>query len=563
MEEQESLSDHRLKTSVSRLEIEKPRSSDTAYIKSTEPSQQPSADVLGNGDEPISRIVFILLIASVTLVGFIYLLDVSIVSTAIPKITTEFRSLNDVGWYGSAYLLANCALQPLTGKIYTYFDSKWTYLTFLAIFEFGSALCGAAQSSTMLIAGRAVAGIGGSGLLNGAYTIVSAAVPLSKVPVYIGIVMGISQIGMLLGPVVGGVLTEYSTWRWCFYINLPLGGFISIFLFLIHVPNSAKKNAGNQSLLDILRNLDLPGFVLFAPATIQLILALQWGGVYHPWNSATIIGLFCGAFSTYLVFLGWEYHVGEEAMVPFSIIGKRVILCSCMNMGFVLGGLNTATYYLPIYFQSVRDASPTMSGVYILPTLLASVLSLMACSVLVQRLGYYIPFAILGAIVSLIASGVTSLFSPTTPTSQWIGYQVILGIGSGLSIQIPIIAVQNNSSRQVVPITSALLVFCQNLGGTIFLTFSQLAFTTELRRGLHKYANGVDADIVIAAGARAVRNIVQGEDLSGVVMAYSKAFDYTRYVGLGAAAGAFMVAFGMGWKRVEKAKVEEKDEESI
>lgn len=167
------------------------------------------------------------------------------------------------------------------------------------------------------------------------------------------------------------------------------------------------------------------------------------------------------------------------------------------------------------------------------------------------------PFAILGAIFSIIASGLMTTFSPSTSTAKWIGYQVIQGIGGGMSIQIPILAVQANSSRDQISVISALLVFFQNLGGTIFLAIAQISFSNELPRALAKYAPGVDAETVISAGATAVRSVVIDELLPGVLMAYSRAFDNTRYVAIGASVGALLTAFGMGWKSIKKPKEEE------
>jgi MFS family permease len=206
--------------------------------------------------------------------------------------------------------------------------------------------------------------------------------------------MGVAQIGMLLGPVLGGVLTQHATWRWCklssplfmpsadanlpgFYMNLPCGGLIAILILFIHIPDRTLKLPGKQGFLAVLKKVDLPGLVLFAPAIIQLILALQWGGALYAWNSATIIGLFCGSFCSFVIFLAWEYRIGDEAMVPFSIIGRRAILYSCLNMAFVIGCLEVTVYYLPIYFQSVHNESPTMSGVNLLATLLSSVIFLL------------------------------------------------------------------------------------------------------------------------------------------------------------------------------------------
>lgn len=158
-----------------------------------------------------------------------------------------------------------------------------------------------------------------------------------------------------------------------FYINLPVGGLVVILLlFFLTVP--AGKGAGQGTFLSRLLKLDLIGFFFFAPAAIQFILALEWGGNKFPWHSATIIGLFCGSFGTLLVFLAWESHMGGKAMIPLSIIRRRVIWSSCLNYGCFMGSVLTVTYYLPIYFQSVKNASPTLSGVDLLPSIISTAL---------------------------------------------------------------------------------------------------------------------------------------------------------------------------------------------
>ncbi|KAL3426138.1 major facilitator superfamily transporter [Phlyctema vagabunda] len=409
----------------------------------------------------------------------------------------------------------------------------------------------------MLIVGRAVAGLGGSGLLNGGYTIVHASVPLHKQPLYLGILVGICQIGLLSGPLVGGALTEYASWRWCFYINLPCGAVVGVLLFLVKVPDMGNKKAERKGIANTLAKLDLLGFSLFAPAAIQFILALQWGGVKYAWGSATIIGLFCGAFGTLLVFLAWENHVGDDAMIPFSVIKRRVVWCSCLNYGCLMGSILSSTYYLPIYFQAVRNATPIISGVDILPTILSTMIAGIVAGVLVGRIGYYLPFAITSAALNAIGSGLMTMFTPTTSVGVWIGYQIIQGAGRGLGFQMPIIAVQNNSPREQVSIVNALVVFSQNFGGVIFLALAQVIFSDRLRHELVAHAPQVNAQSVIVAGATGFRDIVPAPSLPGVLLAYSEAYSHVMYLTTGAACGAFIFAFGMGWKSIKKAKVVE------
>lgn len=167
-----------------------------------------------------------------------------------------------------------------------------------------------------------------------------------------------------------------------FYINLPIGGFVAALLVFTHVPDQLPKPPPLAVLKTLPTKLDLIGFALFAPAVIQLLLALQWGGITYAWNGAKIIGLFCGAGGTFAVFLAWDYHKGDDAMIPFSMVGKRTVWSSCVTYGLFMGQLFTISYYLPIYFQGVNGASPTMSGVYVLPTIGCHILAVLISGVL-------------------------------------------------------------------------------------------------------------------------------------------------------------------------------------
>ena len=342
----------------------------------------PNAESSEPEEEYITGLKLVMVIAGISMVVCLTMLDISIIGTAIPKITSDFQSLPDVGWYGSAYLLASCALQPSVGKLYTYLNAKFTFLAFFAIFEFGSLLCGIASNSNMLIVGRAVAGMGSSGLMNGALTIISVCLPLHKRPPYFGGMIGFALLGTIVAPIIGGSLTQYTTWRWCFYINLPAGAVVAMLLVLTQIPSRHTKIEGGSTILGILKRLDPIGFIFFAPATTQGLLALEWGGTRYAWNDAVIIGLFSGAAATLAIFLAWEYSMGDEAMVPPSMIRQRIVWSSCLVMFFFFGALLNAVYYLPIYFQAVRDATPTMSGVYLLPMILAQVITAVVSGIL-------------------------------------------------------------------------------------------------------------------------------------------------------------------------------------
>ncbi|GKT78478.1 MFS multidrug transporter [Colletotrichum tofieldiae] len=531
-------------------------------------------------EEYITGIKLILVLAALTFVVFLMLLDMSIITTvkthlgilatylAVPEITTAFNSLSDVGWYGAAYSLCGetsqkrrltdffnrAALQPFAGKLYTHLRSKQTFLAFLFLFEIGSLICAVAKSSDVFIVGRAVAGMGSAGLFNGALTIIAATVPLQRRPLIIGILIGCSNLGLVIGPLVGGAFTEFVNWRWCFYINLPIGGVVAVLLVLIHIPS---KIATPLPLLQIPGHLDLPGFVLFAPAAIMFLLALQFGGSEHPWNSSVVIGLFVGAGITTALFLYWEYRQGDdEAMMPLGLFKSRIVWISCVVGSLTMSITMVTSYYLPLYFQSVKGATPFQGGVDFLPTILSQLVFAVVSGALVGKLGYYLPWVVFGSAVSTIGTGLISTWTPSTNSASWIGYQILLGAGRGANMQMHIIAVQANSAPSRLPVAMATLIFLQTFGGAIFLTAAEVIFSEGLGNNLTKYAPAVSAKTILAAGGTGFRTVVPKADLPGVLMAYSKSISEVFYLLIGLGGVTFGLAWGMGWVDIRKKKGE-------
>ncbi|KAI0177899.1 major facilitator superfamily domain-containing protein [Pestalotiopsis sp. NC0098] len=522
--------------------------------QTADPEVRPEKSLTAEHTEPVTGIKLKLMLLSLTLASLLIFLDTSIVSTAVPQITDEFHSLSDIGWYGSAYQLGSAAFGPLSGNIFHHFSLKWTYLVFFAIFEIGSAVCGAAQSSAMLIVGRAIAGVGASGVSSGAYTILSATVPLERRPAILGMLMGIAQLGTISGPLVGGAFTTGYTWRWCFYINLPLGALVAVPLLLLHIPDQVEKSNALKVVRNLHRHLDLIGFALLAPAIVQLLLALQFGGNQFAWSSSQVIGLFCGSGATFIVWVFWNIHKGDKALLPFFIIKRREVWTSGVNYAFMMSTVFGSTYFLPIYFQAVKGVNAIMSGVYLLPIVLPQLLSAVVGGTLVTKIGYVPPFALVGGALGCIGSGLFSLFQPDTPTGEWVGFSIIAGLGRGASLQMPLIAIQSAVTPEEMSPAMAFSVWCQYIGPTIFLTLYNTIFDSSLRSQIPKYAPDVDAQAVIAAGATRFRALVSAQDLPGVLVAFSTSLDYTFYLQAGAGVIAWVSAWGMGWKDIRKKK---------
>lgn len=262
--------------------------------------------------------------------------------------------------------------------------SQYTFLTFALIFELGSLVCGLAVSSSMFIGGRIIAGLGAAGIMNGGFTILSSSVPLNKSPLYTGILAGISQLGIVAGPLISGVLTEKVSWRWCFYVNLPMGGVAAALLVFVKIPDISKKEPMNFALVKrVVPELDLIGFSLFAPAAVMFLMALQFGsGGAYAWSSATILGLFCGAGITALIFIVWEAKMGDRAMIPGGMLRKRVVWTSCVFGSALMCCSIVSSNWLPTYFQAVKGEGPTSSGVHTLPSVLSALLFVVAIGAL-------------------------------------------------------------------------------------------------------------------------------------------------------------------------------------
>ncbi|KAG6997695.1 TPR repeat-containing protein C19B12.01 [Physcia stellaris] len=451
---------------------------------------------------------------------FLVALDRTIIATAIPAITNGFDSIEDIGWYGSAYMLTAASFFLVFGRIYQLYSTKWVYLISIVIFEVGSAICGAAPNSIAFIIGRAIAGLGSAGIFCGGTMIILPLVPLRKRPIFtsiFGLAFGLSSV---LGPILGGTLTDNVTWRWCFYLNLPIGGFtIFATLVFLHIKSPKREKL---TILAQIKRLDPIGIFFFVPSIVCLILALQWGGSTYPWSAPRIIGLLVSFAVLFIIFVIVEVLTPETAMAPTRIVLQRSIAGSMVFMLLLAGGMMSVVYYLAIWFQAAKGDSATHAGISTIPLVLSLVIMGVVAAALTQKIGYYNPSMLLSVVLCSVGAGLLSTLKPDSNHSRWIGYQVLYGLGIGAGFQTCGLAAQTVLPRVDVPIGIALVFFMQQLGGSVFLSVGQNLFSSQLVDSLSDVA-GLDTYAIINTGATDLRRIVPPSELSVVVDAYSYA----------------------------------------
>lgn len=474
-----------------------------------------------------------------------------IIATAIPKISDEFHSIEDIGWYASAYMLTGSSFMLLFGKLYTFYPPKWVLLAAIFLFEIGSAVCGAAPNSTAFIIGRAIAGWGFSGIFTGGVVTIQRVLPLHKRPMVMGMLGAVFGISSVAGPLIGGALTTNVSWRWCFYINLPIGG-LAMVVLAIFLKATAPAKAGT-SFKAQLRQLDPLGTLFFLPSIVCLLLALQWGGSTYPWSNPRIIILFILFAILFSLFIAIQIlnKTPEEATVPPHVFKQRSMTAGFIFMLFIGGSMALITYFLPLYFQAIDGVDALHSGLDILPFLLSVTASSIIAGFAVSKLGYYVPPMIACPVFMSIGAGLMMTFTADTSKGKWIGYQILFGIGFGIGNQQANIAAQTVLGKKDIAIGSALMMFAAQISGAIFVPIGQTVFENHLVNGLRGFKD-VDANMVLNTGATEIRDVVPLGALQGVLGAYDKALAQVFLVAAIMAAVGVLPALGMEWKSVKK-----------
>ncbi|KAF3017199.1 hypothetical protein E8E14_012566 [Neopestalotiopsis sp. 37M] len=404
-------------------------------------------------------------------------LDVTIVTTALPRISDDFQSSAGYTWVGSAFLLANAASIPSWGKISDIFGRKPMLLLANVIFMIGSLIAALASGIGMLIAGRAVQGLGGGGLTILTKIVIGDIVPLKTRSVFYGILGGVWAVAAATGPAIGGALTEKVSWRWCFWINLPLDGLaFLIILFFLDI------NSPRTPLLKGLQAIDWVGSALVIGGTLMFLFALELGGVSESWSSAKVVCLLISGLLGWALFIFWESHYARFPVMPMTLF-KNISNAATLFCVFIQGIVFiSASYYLPLYFQVVRGYSPIQSGVYVLPTALALSAGSLFTGFVVSKTGWYIPPTVFGLFMMVLGFG---LFIDLDTYSNWsklILYQLISGIGVGPLFQSPIIALHAHTKPRDMATATSTLGFIRQIAQAISVVIGQVVYQNQMAR---------------------------------------------------------------------------------
>ncbi|KAM0312579.1 hypothetical protein ACHAO8_006235 [Botrytis cinerea] len=460
---------------------------------------------------------------SLYLLMLIVALDRTTLSTAIPAITNEFNTLEDIGWYASAYLLTNCATQLAFGKIYKFYNYKWVLMIAVVIFEVGSAICGSASNSKIFIAGRAF-----------------------------GLYWCIFAIANVCGPLLGGILTEKATWRWCFHINLPVGGAAAIILLFAV---EGKPNKNTDTFLQKLQRIDPVGTLVFIPGIVSILLALQFGGNEYSWGDARNVVLFILGSILLTTFVTIQFKTGDNATVPIRIIKQRSVASVAWFSFFNSSSFYLTVYYIPIWFQAVQGLDALDSGIHTLPLVLSLVFATLFASIFQRSIGYYFPMIIVSSIIAPVGAGLLITLQVDSGPKEWMSWPVVFGSGLGLGMQQINLAVLACLDDDDVPTGLALISFFQTLGDTIFVTVGQAIFAHELVKNLSALnLSSLPTSLILRTGATELRTLVPPQYLSEVLSAYNAAIMKVFLVAIITSALTVFTGLTLEWIRINKVK---------
>ncbi|KAK7961770.1 multidrug resistance protein fnx1 [Apiospora aurea] len=408
-------------------------------------------------------------------------LEHSVLVTAAPVVLSEMSLGDNWIWLTNAFFLCSAAFQPLFGRLFDIFGRRPVTLCIVVIFMLGSTICGAAVNGQMLIAGRAVQGVGSGGIAVAFETIVSDLIPLRDRGNYIAIVMLIYSIGTTLGPFIGGAIAEATTWRWIFYINLPIGS-VSLFILFISLRVNFKREAGWANKL---KRIDFIGNSLLIASTTSILYALSYAGTRYQCSSwHTLLPLLLG-IGGYILFAMYETSKWpiEPLMPPRLFCGRTSAIVAINNFQNQIL-LWWGVFFLPVYFQSVQLASPKRAGVCLIPLSLFALQAAAVSGAALTRIGRYKMIHLIGFAIFTVGRGLYTLLDEETPTREWVAFQLVAGVGSGMLLNTLLPAFQAPLREADQATATATFNFIRTLGSVWGIAIPSAIFINHVNEVL-------------------------------------------------------------------------------
>ncbi|KAI0106433.1 macrolide phosphotransferase k [Nemania sp. FL0031] len=415
------------------------------------------------------------LVASLTLTGLLPSIEGTIITSALPTIIRALGGGNLYIWVPNAYFLASIATLPLFAQMSDIFGRRWPFLVAVALFVLGSGLCGGSSTMPMLIASRTVQGLGGGGIQLLVETVITDLVPLRERGTFIALTLVAATVGAAIGPFIGGIIATQSSWRWIFYLNIPIGGVAFFLLFAFLRLNYERDQTWKQSFLRV----DATGNVIFIGSIVAVLIALTWGGTVFRWDTYHIIVPLVLGFFGLGLFLGFEWIYSKKPSFPFVVVSNRTSAAA-----FALTLIHSlctywAFYFMPIYFQSVKSLSPFKSGIDTLPIFAGIIPFAMVGGGVQSRWGRYKPLHFIGFGLITIAYGLLSLLTESSSTAAWVLFQLLLAAGSGLLAGILLPAMQAALDEGVMGLATGVWAFARGFGSVWGVTIPSAIFNNE------------------------------------------------------------------------------------
>ena len=339
-----------------------------------------------------------------------------------------------------------------------------------------------------------------------------------------------------------------------FYFNLPVCGATVLSMILFFRPHKEVRES-DKPLLEKILALDLIGNFLLVLAAVMLFLALQFNGEYWAWGSPRIVGLLVGSGITAILFVLWQWRQGDRALLPPRIVLQRSVSASCLGAFFIYGTFLVHGYYLPIWFQAIKNDTAIMSGVSLIAYVIGNALFSVIAGSLVSKIGYFAPPAIIGTAIGTVGCGLLSTLQVDSAPRQWVGYQVVASAGLGMAVQQGVIAVQTVLTLEQIPIGIAAVISMQSLGGAVFVSVGNNILQNVLdQASAARNLPGIDVKAVIAAGATQFRSIVPAGSLPALLIAYNYALQRVFIAAIPLCGLAFVAALGLEWRSVRDKK---------